>query len=78
MKLNTLSRAIVIEEMRKFCNYIQSEKYDTSENFIASQVWFHQFKNRNNFYNIHITREAASADANAATVFAAILKAILE
>ncbi|XP_066445492.1 tigger transposable element-derived protein 1-like [Eleutherodactylus coqui] len=46
--------------------------------FTASHVWFNRFKARNNFHNIKVTGEAASADTVAAQEFPATLKEVIK
>lgn len=72
-----LSRSIIMRKARTIFNHTQCKKGDTSENFVACQVSFHQFKNKNNLHNIQMTVEAASGDTVTTAACPATLRIII-
>lgn len=54
------------------------EDKDKAKTFAASSGWFSRFKKRYGFHNLKMTGEAASADVEAAKMYPATLKTIIE
>ena len=74
-----LSGLAVRQQALAFYEFLNNQLVGSSnETFVASRGWFDRFKSRFSLHNVSFSGEKASADQEAAALFPAKLKALIE